>query len=134
METITRTLCPVGKRSRFLPRFVGRDCLCFERLVYSVMGRACDAYTGGYWDFYQLSNGGFYMGLSGYDRLGIVWSDNFFSGQLSADAASIGVTLMVLGWVCCDPQQPSRIQDHFYLLRSFALQHEEAGSILGFID
>ncbi|MCB1841848.1 MAG: antirestriction protein [Halioglobus sp.] len=51
-----------------------------------------EAYTGGYWHFYVLSNGGFYMAPEG-DSVFKVSCDNYFTGKLSADALGITACL-----------------------------------------
>ncbi|HEM8293696.1 TPA: antirestriction protein [Providencia stuartii] len=48
-------------RLKFLPSKLGRYCIAFENAIYHWMGRNAIAYNGGYWDFYMLSNGGFYQ-------------------------------------------------------------------------
>ncbi|MDB9569410.1 antirestriction protein, partial [Providencia rettgeri] len=48
-------------RLTFLPSKLGRYCIAFENAIYNWMTRNAVAYNGGYWDFYTLSNGGFYL-------------------------------------------------------------------------
>ncbi|EOL5895096.1 antirestriction protein [Providencia stuartii] len=48
-------------RLTFLPSKLGRYCIAFENAIYNWMTRNAVAYNGGYWDFYKLSNGGFYL-------------------------------------------------------------------------
>ena len=98
------------------------------------MGQACASYKGGYWEFYLLSNGGLYLGLRGYDGpLRIAWGGNYFSGEMSTDAASIGVNLFALSQLSCETAKDS-VCELFYALRTYAIQHEERALILGFID
>jgi len=38
-----------------------------ENLVYLWMKKLCDEYNGGYWTYYKLSNGGYYMAPASYN-------------------------------------------------------------------
>jgi hypothetical protein len=49
-------------------------------------------YSGGLWEFYTLSNGGFYMAPS-TDVIFHVSCDNMFEGDLSGDALGITACL-----------------------------------------
>ena len=56
--------------------------------MFSLAERLSEDYHGGYWEFYTLSNGGFYMAPSG-DRFYHVTCENQFEGDLSEDAFGI---------------------------------------------
>ena len=62
--------------------------LQLEPVIYGITERMADDYHCGYWEFWTLSNGGFYMAPAG-DRLHHVICDNCFEGDLSADALGI---------------------------------------------
>ena len=133
MTHITRTPWPETQRLDFLPRVAGANYLRYEHSVYEFMDRACEAYQGGYWTFYTLSNDGFYMGLPGGERFQMSWADNWFEGEMSADAASIGVNLFALSalsFTSCS----EHYHDAYHALRDYALEHEEAAQISRFID
>jgi Antirestriction protein len=49
------------ERLQMLPRHFGRHLLTVENAVYACMRQLSSRYTGGYWRFFELSNGGFYM-------------------------------------------------------------------------
>lgn len=133
LKTITRTECPESLRMEFLPNAVGNQFFRYEQLTFAFMDKACPAYDGGYWNFYSLSNGGFYMALNIDNRLKLQWPDNYFEDEMSADAAGIGVSLMAQNTLACKaPSQ--RIIEQYYALRDYAAQHEEAAMIYRFID
>ena len=48
------------RRLEFLPKYVGDRFIIFENYVYSVMDRSSVDYNGGFWKFFELSNGGFH--------------------------------------------------------------------------
>ncbi len=133
METITKTFCPENERLHFLPRFVGKHFLQYELSVYAHTDTFSKDYSGGFWDYYTLSNGGFYMALSQAEYLYVECLSNYFEDKMSADATSIGVNLFVLNdfaWTL-NSEKFSTLYSH---LREYAEEHPEAGKILAFID
>jgi hypothetical protein len=63
-----------------------------ERRVYDFMSEFAGAYSGGSWNFFELSNGGFYMRPPD-DSYEIRVDSNGFHGRMSADAAGIAACL-----------------------------------------
>src|SRR4051794_25255632 len=45
----------------WLPELAGRDDVLLERAIYDLLRGMSPDYGGGDWDYFQLSNGGFYM-------------------------------------------------------------------------
>lgn len=137
METsITKTQYPESERLEFLPKFAGRSFMQFENRIYSYMSEACPSYSGGYWEFYTLSNGGFYMAYDSGERLPMQWEMNGYSGSMGADAASIAVNLMAMAHQCetVSGADRERFASAFHTLRDYAAEHEEAAEIFRFID
>ncbi len=64
--------------------------------MYGVTGKLSSDYHGGYWEFYKLSNGGFYMAQD-TGRKFQVFCENGFAGELSADALGITADYAELG-------------------------------------
>lgn len=130
---IKRTQCPDNKRLEFLPRYVGNQYKPYEKAIYDFLSKVCEDYNGGYWNYYSLSNGGFYMALDTSATLEIEQPNNYYYGIISADAACIAVNLFVLchfAWTV-DEEWFTLC---FHKLRAYALQHKEAKEILKFID
>jgi hypothetical protein len=91
-------------------------------------------YSGGYWDFYQLSNGGFYMAPS-EDRVFHVTCDNMFEGDLSADALGITASLYAFSHLSFTNGRFGRVcACHYHRLREYMFEHPEVRSILGATD
>jgi len=44
-----------------LPKHFGARMMTVEQMVYNFMREFVAEYKGAFWDFYELSNGGFYM-------------------------------------------------------------------------
>jgi len=105
-----------------------------EPCVYAMADSLSADYRGGYWDFFELSNSGFYMAPSG-DPTFNVRCENGFEGELSADA--FGVTACLYGF--------SRLSfsgmliadacaGQYHRLWEYALGHAEVEGILGACD
>ena len=133
-SSITAQLVEEAARMDFLPTFFGRRLMMHgEAQVYAWMRKLSADYKGGFWQFYNLSNGGFYMVPTGLDKLHIVCEGNFFAGDLSADAAGIVATLFALCYLA-NGSENDAIIERYHLLIEYAGQHEEAGKIFGAID
>ena len=135
MTTITRTLIAEEDRLTHTASLFGHHFpLHFEPLVYVTADSLSSDYRGGYWDFFELSNSGFYMAPSG-DPTFNVRCENGFEGELSADA--FGVTACLYGF--------SRLSfsgmliadacaGQYHRLWEYALGHAEVEGILGACD
>ncbi len=133
---ITAQLVPEGRRLAVLPRVFGATVMRAvraEHLVYDWMGRLCANYGGGYWHFYELSNGGFYMAPRSDERFRVCVEGNGFEGELSADAAGIVAVLFALCQLAFDSTD-DRYVELYHQLRDFAVSHPEAGAIFRAID
>lgn len=133
MNKITKTEVSIEQRLNFLPKFCGENFMQYEGLVYSLMDRASTDYSGGLWEFYTLSNGGFFMAIDQEQSLKMEWADNYYQGTMSAEAGSIAINLMALSHLSCHLSS-AKLSEHFHQLREFALDHKEAGQIFAFID
>ena len=81
----------------------------------------------------DLSNGGFYMAPCDEKRFKIDVSGNYFSGELSADAAGIVASLFAQ----CDLANrygDDKLINQYHWLRDFALEHAESDLIMRAID
>lgn len=121
------------ERMQMLPRHFGRDMLTVEYAVYAFMRKLTDQYRGGYWTFFELSNGGFYIAPDCESTFQINVDTNGFQGSMSADAAGITACLFALSHLSFQIENES-IARHYHQLRDFALEHAEAGAILAAID
>lgn len=108
-----------------------------ESLVYAWLRRLSEDYNGGFWNYYELSNGGFYLAPELTGRLCLEVDGNGYSGELSADAAGIVATLFTLGQLAADNQSTDVADvliDRYHFLRDFARDHAEAAEIFRAID
>ena len=121
------------ERIDMLPKHFGRHMLTVENAVYTFMRRIAPQYTGGYWTFRELSNGGFYLAPHSDTGFRICVESNCFEGEMSADAAGITACLFALSHLSFDMEDDC-IATHFHYLRDFAISHAEANTILAAID
>ena len=133
---VTRKLIPEEQRLSHIEKLFGAHFpLMLEPVIYGITERMAEAYRGGYWQFYTLNNGGFYLAPEG-DQVYQVSCDNYFTGQLSADA--LGITACLYAYSHCsfsrDETAGRLCARHYHWLRGYMYEHAEVGSILGAID
>ena len=109
--------------------------LNLEPAVYSITRNVAPAYQGDYWEFYTLSNGGFYMAPHTETEYAIS-CDNGFEGQLSADALGITACLYAYSHLSfCELKGfAETCAEQYHLLRTYMLEHREVNQILRAID
>lgn len=130
----TKTLVEPKDRLNALPLYFGAECAKFEKLVYTYMGEFCSEYDDGPWDFYTLSNGGFFMSYDcGGEDLDVSFSENYFEGIMSAEALSIGVNLCAISLFAREDNN-EMAAGLYYALRDYAEQHAEGRKIMRLID
>ncbi len=136
-EAFTVTRIRVDRRMAFLRRHIRgnmKDVITFENVVYDTMGRLCAAYRGGYWEFFDVSNGAFFMVPNGYASMDIEVDGNGFHGAMNPNAAGIVVTLMALSALACHRSENERFADGFHNLRDYVLTRDDREQILRAID
>jgi hypothetical protein len=106
-----------------------------EPVIYSITGNIAPEYNGAYWEFYSLSNGGFYMAPSS-DSFYQVSCDNGYEGKLSADALGITACLYTYSHLSFSNNTAFAeiCANDYHWLREFMLEHKEASAILSAID
>ena len=122
-----------NKRLSFLPKYFGKWMLTAEQDIYTLLSSFCKAYTGAYWNFYELNNGGFYLAPDIEGELQFFIDSNGYKGALSADAAGIVVTIYALNRLCYMTKSEESIKN-YNLLLDFADEHRETVGIFRAID
>ena len=132
---VTRELVPEGQRLAIAERLFGIHFpLKLEPVIYGVTERMVEGYDGGYWEFYTLSNGGFYMAPSSDDAFHVT-CDNMFEGDLSADALGITACLYAYSNLSFSDGRFARVSAcNYHRLREFMMDHVEVRAILGATD
>jgi len=137
METrVTHRPVPVGRRIDVTAMLFGDAFpMRLEPYVFQTASDLSTDYRGGYWEFYELENGGFYMAPDA-DAPFRVACPNGHAGELSADA--FGVTVCLYAYSRLSFIADDRIGEvyarHYHLLREFAMEHAEVEAILSATD
>ena len=135
-KKVTRELVPETLRSEHVGDLFGIHFpLQLEPFIYTVTGQMAPDYKGGYWQFYALSNGGFFMAPETH-RSFQVSCQNFYRGTLSADALGIVACLTAYSHLSFTTNEKvgRMYARHYHLLREFMCEHPEVAEILGAID
>ena len=132
---VTRELVPEDQRLEVAERLFGMAFpLQLEPVVYGITDRMAQEYSGGYWDFFTLSNGGFYMAPA-TDESFEVSCQNMYRGVLSADALGITACLYAYSNLSFSLSDIAReYARHYHLLREYSVEHAEVMGILGATD
>ena len=133
LNSIERHIIPDDARLDALPEFFGRRAFIFESKVYDWMEFLSADYRGGYWEFYRLSNNGFYMAPKTEKTFHMVNPGNYFDGELSADAAGISACCFTFSHLAFE-HPDSVFAERFHQLRDFAVSHSESAKIFQLID
>ena len=114
--------------------FGARFPLQIEPLVYVLTAELAPAYNGGFWDFFCLSNGGFYMAPSSDDDFAVV-CENGFIGTLSPEALGITACLYAYSHLSFGGGTfAENCAEHYHCLREYIFRHDEATMIFRVID
>ena len=134
-QLITSTIVSESERTAFVDRLFGISYATkLEPTVFTVTERIAPEYSGAYWAFYQLSNGGFYMAPS-METLFDIICENGFEGKLSPDALGITACLYAYSdFSFGEGRFAQTCAEHYHLLREFMFEHAEAGQILQATD
>ena len=85
-HNITNTIVPESERLTIVDGLFGMAyMLKLEPAVFSIAEALAEEYTGGYWEFHDLSNGAFYMSPR-LDNPVMVSCENGYEGPMSPDA------------------------------------------------
>ena len=133
---VTKLLVPDEHRLAVTAELFGTHFpLQLEPVIYAITDQMAADYHGGYWDFYTLSNAGFYMAPS-TDHVFAVHCANCFQGELSGDALGITSCLYAFSNLSFtgDGGFPRQCARQYHLLRGYMYDHVKVAKILGAID
>lgn len=105
-----------------------------EPTIFHMAALLAADYRGGFWDMFQLSNGGWYMSPA-QNTLFVVSSMNGFSGSMTADALGITACMFAFSHLSFGGDALAEAcAEQYQLLREFSLDHPEAGAIMAACD
>ena len=132
---VTRELVPEARRMATVERLFGIHFpLKLEPVIYGITERMAENYSGGFWTFYTLSNGGFYMAPASDEHFEVACL-NQYKGTLSADALGITACLYAYSNLSFAEGRFGRVcACHYHRLREYMMDHPEVRAILGATD
>jgi len=135
LDSISCHCVPDADRPDFTSKLFGMNFpMRLEPTVFDMAGRLAAEYTGGYWLFYALSNGGFYMAPK-TDTVFAVSCENGFESKLSADALGIAACLYAYSHLSFgEGAFAETCAQQYHWLREYVFGHPEMRAILGAID
>ena len=133
--TISRQLVADDQRTNITADLFGVYFpLQLEPFVYAITSKLSEDYGGGYWQFYSLSNGGFYLAPDSDGQFQVI-SENGHECFMSGDA--VGITACLYAYSHLSFGQGDFAEtcaQHYHLLREYMFEHAEARDILRAID
>lgn len=135
ISTISAELVPEALRMDTVDGLFGMHFpLKLEPAIYQFAEHLASDYRGGYWHFYTLGNGGFYMAPDATE-LFHVSSENGWEGKLSADALGIAACLYAYSHLSFAGDDFGGLcAEHYHWLRAFVMGHGEAAGVLAATD
>lgn len=130
---VTATLVKGYRRMEMLPKYFERLDLHVERGIFDLMRWLSDDYNGGFWDYYELSNGGFFMAPTRPEKMKVLVVTNYYQGTVSSQAAGIIACLFAYREMS-HTHRNDNLAGHYHLLREYAFEHPESEEIFAAID
>lgn len=131
---LTATVVSTKRRMNVITRTFGDLGPIVENTIFSLMDQFCSDYKGGYWEYYQLTNGGFFMAPSDHEYLRLDNPMNHASVDLSDEAAGIAICAMAYSHMLFEWPHSDLLKNQYTWLMSYAAEHPEAVSIFRFLD
>lgn len=134
---ITSKIVPESSRLRTLPRMFPSVYPLVENAVYYYARHLCSDYEGGCWDFYKLSNGGFFMALG--EPMHLSNPMNYSDETISGEAAGLVICIYAYSLVGEHvleklPNIADTLFQQIDLLKYYADKHPEGQKIFRLID
>ena len=136
VQTVTAEVVPAKERIDALPSFFPQCYLEFELMAFDVARTISETYerSSGYWEFYRLSNGGFFMAPKCDGEFQVVIPfGNGFQGSMSAEAFGVTVTLYAYCFIA-EKFPEANMGDHYSRLYEYMSDHKDAALIWQAID
>ena len=108
--------------------------LRLEPFVFAMTSKLSEDYCGGYWNFYTISNGAFYMSPDTGGKFSVI-SENGHECFMSADALGITACLYAYSHLSFGEDDFSETcARQYHRLREYVFEHPEVRAILAVID
>ena len=131
-EPITERVASEAERMDFLPARLGNATHLFESHLFSWAEQTAENYNGGFWDFVELSNGGFYCRPADHK---IYHCKNIAGETADVENDVIGLfatcaALADISWHVAD----DRILQNYEAVRAFIALHRECRTLWRLMD
>lgn len=137
IDPVIATLVADDARLNMFPKYFKQHYLVGEQTIYSIMRRLCERYNGAYWDFYELSNGGFFIAPSLTDQMTLTSFGFQRDYELSPYAAGIAACLSAyshLSFDCHSRDEDNEFAELYHQLLEYAGTTKEYNAIRSIID
>src|SRR5690606_10669927 len=104
-----------------------------ERAVFEWMRQLCAAYNGGYWEYYAVSNGAYFMAPGRSEPMRLQWAMNWSDETISPMAAGVVATLFGICQIL-ESFPDDGLAERYHLLRDYAYELPECAAIMRLID
>ena len=135
-NTITREPVPEGRRADFVDALFGINFpVQLEPSIFDIASELSPDYHGGFWTFYGLSNGAFFMAPES-DTPYRVRCPNGYEGTMSGDAFGITACLYAYSRLSFVARKPiaTTYARQYHALREYMMEHAEVAEILRATD
>ena len=104
-----------------------------ENFAFNVAHEYTD-YNGGFWDFFELGNGGFFLAPSREENF--KWNNpmNYSEGELSPEALGVVTCLFAYSHMSFKFTDNPTFSEQYHKLREYAYNHPEASMIFRAVD
>ena len=130
---VTCKLVPEDQRIPVALSLLGpRWALEVEPLCWILAEKLAPAYSGGLWNYIEISNNSMYMAPDETESF-LISDSNYFSGSVSPDLFGLIVCLLIYGELrfAGDWEKfPRLCSRHFHLLQQYAMRRPDADIIL----
>ena len=135
LTSITCTAVPESERMTVVDKLFGiSNVLKLEPTVFNMAGMLAAEYDGAYWQFFTLSNGGFFMAPR-EETIYDICDENGFEGKLSANGLGLAACLYAYSHLSFgDGPFGQTCATQYHLIREHAFEHHEALQIMRAID
>lgn len=133
-KTILATLVPTRERSGCFPGFFGKHFIETENTVYAFAENLVVGYRGEFWEFFKLTNGGFFIAPRKallYEVL-VPFGDGY-RGEMSARAVGVVVCIFAYSFLA-EKTGEEVFLDQYDRLREYANFHPECAKIFAAIN
>lgn len=132
-KEISKVKVEEDQMTEAIASYFGFKAHVVEINTYAMLDMLSPDYHGGSWNFYKLSNDGFYMAPSEKKSYRIRCNGNEYDGTMTSDAAGITACLFALSHLSFEPRF-NFLAEFYEKLYEFACEHEESEAILAAID